>query len=367
MASLEIRGVTKKFGELVVLDGIDIAIEDGEFLVLVGPSGCGKSTLLNIIAGLETETSGEIMIGGRKVNDVHPKDRNIAMVFQSYALYPNMTVRKNITFGLEVRKVPRAMIDEAVLRVSDLLQIQALLDRKPSQLSGGQRQRVAMGRALVRDPSVFLFDEPLSNLDAKLRVEMRIEMKKLHHRLGTTIVYVTHDQTEAMNLASRIAVLDQGRIQQLGPPQQLYDHPDNLFVAGFIGSPAMNFLPGSLLKRDGHLLFRPDDGKGDHLLRIDHYPFAATPDDGDEVVFGIRPENVTLPDEIAGGNLFELDLIAEAVETNGFDKHVAFTYGNSELIGRFSAKTEPMLKQPMRVGLDLSNISIFDRRSELRL
>ncbi len=367
MASLEIRNVTKKFGEVVVLDGIDIAIEDGEFLVLVGPSGCGKSTLLNIVAGLETETSGEIAIDGRLVNDVHPKDRDIAMVFQSYALYPNMTVRKNITFGLEVRKVPRDRIDDAVARVSDLLQIQPLLDRKPSQLSGGQRQRVAMGRALVRDPSIFLFDEPLSNLDAKLRVEMRIEMKKLHHRLGTTIVYVTHDQTEAMNLATRIAVLDGGGIQQVGPPQYLYDHPDNLFVAGFIGSPAMNFLPGCLSKRDGQLLFRPDDGDGDHLFRVDHYPFAAPPEDGDEVVFGVRPESVTSPDEIQSGNLFELELVAEAVETNGFDKHVAFTYGSAELIGRFTAKTEPVPKQPMRIGLDLSNISLFDRRSERRL
>jgi multiple sugar transport system ATP-binding protein len=367
MASLEIKNVTKKFGETIVLDGIDFGIDDGEFLVLVGPSGCGKSTLLNIIAGLETETSGGIMINGRMINDVHPKDRDIAMVFQSYALYPNMTVRKNITFGLEVRKVPRAEINDAVARVSELLQIQPLLGRKPSQLSGGQRQRVAMGRALVRDPSIFLFDEPLSNLDAKLRVEMRIEMKKLHHRLGTTIIYVTHDQTEAMNLATRIAVLDRGRIQQLGPPQYLYDHPDNLFVAGFIGSPAMNFLPGSLSKLDGQLLFRPDDGEGDHLVGVDQYPFTATPEDGDEVIFGVRPESVTLPDEIESGNLFEMELVAEAVESNGFDKNVAFTYGKSELIGRFSAKTEPVIKQPMRIGMDLSNISLFDRRSKQRL
>ncbi len=365
MASLEIRALTKKFGDVTVLDHIGLVIQDGEFLVLVGPSGCGKSTLLNIIAGLESETCGEILIDGRAVNDVHPKDRDIAMVFQSYALYPNMTVRKNITFGLKVRNTPGPKIEEMLAAVSDLLKIGSLLDRKPAQLSGGQRQRVAMGRALVRDPSIFLFDEPLSNLDAKLRVEMRTEIKKLHHRLGTTIVYVTHDQTEAMNLATRIAVLHQGRIQQLGAPQHLYDHPDNLFVAGFIGSPAMNLLPGSLSSSDGGLYFRPGDGED--LIRVDHYPFREAPADGAPVVFGIRPECVTLPREVEGQARFEVELVAEAVETNGFDKHVAFAYGASELIGRLPAKAGLVAGQPMRVGFDLSGISIFDRRSERRL
>ena len=243
MASLEIRNLVKRFGEIEVLKDISIGINDGEFLVLVGPSGCGKSTLLNIIAGLETETGGDVLIDQKPVNDIHPKDRDIAMVFQSYALYPNMTVRKNITFGMRVRKTPADQIEEALSRVSNLLQITPLLDRKPSQLSGGQRQRVAMGRALVRDPKIFLFDEPLSNLDAKLRIEMRSEIKKIHQQLGTTIVYVTHDQIEAMTLATRVAVMKDGIVQQFDTPQKVYDQPANTFVAGFMGSPAMNLIP----------------------------------------------------------------------------------------------------------------------------
>src|SRR5215510_3191611 len=251
MAALSIRTLSKRYANLEVLKGINLDIESGEFTVLVGPSGCGKSTLLNIVAGLDHPSEGTVEIGGRVVDDVAPKDRDIAMVFQSYALYPSMTVRQNMTFGMECRNVPRARRNEAVARVAKLLQIDALLDRKPSQLSGGQRQRVAMGRALVRDPLLFLFDEPLSNLDAKLRVEMRMEIKRLHQRIGATIVYVTHDQIEAMTMATRIAVMNQGEVQQFADPDTVYRYPANLFVARFMGAPPMNTMPARLEAEDG--------------------------------------------------------------------------------------------------------------------
>ncbi|RUU51507.1 ABC transporter ATP-binding protein, partial [Mesorhizobium sp. M7A.T.Ca.TU.009.01.1.1] len=246
MAFLEIDGLRKRFGQVEILKGIDVELEKGGFLVLVGPSGCGKSTLLNTIAGLETITSGEIRVDGRTINDLHPSKRDIAMVFQSYALYPNMTVAGNISFGMEMRGVPAAERQKAIDKVAKVLQIGHLLQRKPSQLSGGQRQRVAMGRALVRDPKLFLFDEPLSNLDAKLRVDMRIEIKRLHATTGTTIVYVTHDQIEAMTLATKIAVMRDGEVQQFGTPAEIYNNPSNLFVADFMGSPAMNLIPATI-------------------------------------------------------------------------------------------------------------------------
>ncbi|HEY9344172.1 MAG TPA: sn-glycerol-3-phosphate ABC transporter ATP-binding protein UgpC, partial [Inquilinus sp.] len=251
MASLTIQNVIKRYGAIEILKGINIDIDDGEFLVLVGPSGCGKSTLLNMIAGLDTISDGTIAIDGRRVNELHPKDRDIAMVFQSYALYPNMSVEQNIGFGLEMRGVPKEDRAKAIADVARLLQMEHLLKRKPSQLSGGQRQRVAMGRALVRDPKVFLFDEPLSNLDAKLRVEMRTEIKKLHQRLKSTIVYVTHDQIEAMTLATRIAVMRAGELQQLGTPREIYDRPANTFVAGFMGSPPMNLIKAKVVDHNG--------------------------------------------------------------------------------------------------------------------
>src|SRR5499426_1145384 len=253
MATLEIRALRKRFGSLEILKGIDLSVEKGGFLVLVGPSGCGKSTLLNTIAGLESISSGEIRIGGHIVNGLHPSKRDIAMVFQSYALYPNMSVAQNMAFGMEMRGVPKAERDKAVAAVAKTLQIEHLLSRRPSQLSGGQRQRVAMGRALVRQPRVFLFDEPLSNLDAKLRVEMRTEIKKLHQRLGTTIVYETHDQIEAMTLASRIAIMRDGIVQQFAAPEEIYERPANMYVAGFVGSPSMNFLQGRLEARANEL------------------------------------------------------------------------------------------------------------------
>src|SRR5215472_15584130 len=255
MAALSVQGLHKRFGNTEVLKGIDLSVESGEFAVLLGPSGCGKSTLLNVIAGLEQPNAGEVEIGGRIVNAIPPKDRDIAMVFQSYALYPSMTVRRNITFGMECRGVPKPQQQEAVARVAALLQIDQLLERKPSQLSGGQRQRVAMGRALVRDPKLFLFDEPLSNLDAQLRVDMRTEIKQLHGRIRSTIIYVTHDQIEAMTMASRIAVMHQGLVQQFAEPRTVYDRPANTFVAGFMGSPRMNLAPARLQRNGaGHVL-----------------------------------------------------------------------------------------------------------------
>ncbi|MEY4218005.1 MAG: sn-glycerol-3-phosphate import ATP-binding protein UgpC [Pseudomonadota bacterium] len=288
MASVSIRTVKKNFGEVPILHGVDIEIKDGSFTVLVGPSGCGKSTLLRMIAGLEEISSGEIHIGNRQVNDLPPKERDIAMVFQNYALYPHMTVGQNMAFSLTLAKRPQEEIDKKVARAADILALGSLLERYPRQLSGGQRQRVAMGRAIVRDPQVFLFDEPLSNLDAKLRVAMRSEIKELHQRLQTTSIYVTHDQIEAMTMGDQIVVMRDGRIEQTGSPLELYDFPANQFVAGFIGSPAMNFLPGKLLVNAGQCQVELNDG-----LKLD-LPHPVQGQNGQPVVFGTRPEHLTL-------------------------------------------------------------------------
>src|SRR5580765_3811591 len=293
MASVAIRDVRKAFGAAQIIHGVSIDIQDGEFVILVGPSGCGKSTLLRMIAGLENITGGEIRIGERVVNNVPPKERDIAMVFQNYALYPHMTVAANMGFSLRLRGAPKQEIDSRVHRAAEILGLMPLLERYPRQLSGGQRQRVAMGRAIVRDPQVFLFDEPLSNLDAKLRVAMRTEIKELHQRLKTTTVYVTHDQIEAMTMGDQIVVMKDGRIEQTGSPLDLYDHPANLFVAGFIGSPAMNFLPGTLRRGGAGAHVELPDGT---LLAA---PRASGGTDGQSVVFGTRPEHLTLAD--AGG------------------------------------------------------------------
>jgi len=290
MASVSIRAVKKNFGEVAILHGVDIEIENGSFTVLVGPSGCGKSTLLRMIAGLEQVSGGDILIGDKRVNDVLPKARDIAMVFQNYALYPHMTVRENMAFALQMAKQDKPTIDAKVARAAEILALGALLDRYPRQLSGGQRQRVAMGRAIVRDPQVFLFDEPLSNLDAKLRVAMRAEIKELHMRLKTTSIYVTHDQIEAMTMGDQIVVMRDGRIEQTGSPLQLYDHPANQFVAGFIGSPAMNFLPGTLRRGGAGAQVELGDG-----TRLEAPPLAAGAD-GQPVIFGTRPEHLTLTD-----------------------------------------------------------------------
>src|SRR5512143_1588081 len=289
MASVTYENVVKKFGDMAAVDNISFHVDDKEFLVLVGPSGCGKTTALRLLAGLEEITEGTIRIADRVVNDIAPKDRDIAMVFQSYALYPHLSVYDNMAFGLKLRKVAKDEIKRRVNEAADVLGIKDLLQRKPRQLSGGQRQRVAVGRAIVREPKVFLFDEPLSNLDAKLRVAMRAEISKLHQRLQTTFIYVTHDQIEAMTMASRIAVINKGVLQQLDTPQNLYDHPNNLFVAGFIGSPAMNFFPGKLVKDNGKLCV----DTGDFVVEIPAKkagPYEKAV--GNDIIFGIRPENI---------------------------------------------------------------------------
>jgi multiple sugar transport system ATP-binding protein len=370
MASLTLDKVRKAFGPVEVLKEINLAIDDGEFLVLVGPSGCGKSTLLNLIAGLETATDGEIRIGDRVINDVHPKDRNIAMVFQSYALYPNMTVRKNITFGLEIRGVSNQERDKAVADVAKLLQIEPLLDRKPSQLSGGQRQRVAMGRALVRDPDIFLFDEPLSNLDAKLRVDMRTEIKKLHQRLGSTIVYVTHDQIEAMTLASRIAVMKDGILQQFDTPQNIYERPNNMFVAGFIGSPSMNFIDATLGEENGKLAITiPRDGNPIVL------PLFEAPENyrgyiGKDVVFGIRPEGLThkrTGSDEPGSQYVNFDSKVEVIEPTGADTMTVIEIAGKEIVARVRPDRQPKPGESMTFSADMSQISLFDPETELRI
>jgi multiple sugar transport system ATP-binding protein len=287
MASVEVSNVRKSFGGLEVIHGVSISVEDGEFVILVGPSGCGKSTLLRMVAGLESITSGELRIDGRLVNDVPPKERDIAMVFQNYALYPQMTVAKNMSFSLELARRPKAEIVEKVNKAADILGLQPLLERYPRQLSGGQRQRVAMGRAIVRDPAVFLFDEPLSNLDAKLRVQMRAEIKALQQRLGSTTLYVTHDQIEAMTMADKIVVLHDGAVEQVGTPLDLYDRPANLFVAGFIGSPAMNFITARLEGGEPRTIVTASGVK----VPLNVGPRAAA---GSEIIMGVRPEHVSL-------------------------------------------------------------------------
>jgi multiple sugar transport system ATP-binding protein len=365
MSALTIRDVHKRFGATEVLKGIGLEIGAGEFTVLVGPSGCGKSTLLNIIAGLEQQSSGTVEIGGRVVDDVAPKDRDIAMVFQSYALYPSMTVRQNITFGMECRHVPKAEQDAAVANVARLLQIEPLLGRKPSQLSGGQRQRVAMGRALVRDPLLFLFDEPLSNLDAKLRVEMRMEIKRLHQRIGATIVYVTHDQIEAMTMATRIAVMHQGSVQQFADPDTVYRYPSNLFVARFMGSPPMNTIAARLEAGEGGAVIVIGAGRPDEVrLPLREYEAAAS-FVGREVVLGIRPECIA-----EGSRRFSADppiivnAPVELVEPTGAETIVLLRLGGEPATARISPDIRPTPGAPAAFALDIRRICLFDPETE---
>jgi multiple sugar transport system ATP-binding protein len=369
MATLTIKGLHKRFGTVEVLKGIDIEARDGEFVVLVGPSGCGKSTLLALIAGLETVTSGQIYIDDRLVNGVAPKDRDIAMVFQSYALYPTMTARQNITFGMESRGVPRQERDEAVRRVAALLQIAPLLDRRPGQLSGGQRQRVAMGRALVRNPKLFLFDEPLSNLDAKLRVDMRTEIKKLHQRVGKTTVYVTHDQVEAMTLASRIAVMHQGSVQQFDVPHKVYARPANMFVAGFMGSPSMNFIAGMLVSGDeGTCIEIPVANGGTALLPLVRRP-ASTASAG-KVVLGIRPEHLFRYDadlKVRKPALAPLTAPVELVEPTGAETIAVLKIGERDIVGRFDPDGAPQPGETLALGIDMAHACLFDPGSQLLL
>jgi multiple sugar transport system ATP-binding protein len=350
MASLSIENVKKSFGATPVLHGVSIQIPDGAFVILVGPSGCGKSTLLRMIAGLEEITDGEIRIGSRVVNRVPPKERDIAMVFQSYALYPHMTVERNMAFSLRLKGAPIEEKKTKVGRAANILGLQDLLERYPKELSGGQRQRVAMGRAIVRDPSVFLFDEPLSNLDAKLRVQMRGEIKSLHQRLETTTVYVTHDQIEAMTMADQIVVMNQGRIEQIGAPLELYDRPANLFVAGFIGSPAMNFLAGTVCD-DG---FRTADGL---LLPLNANVAAHI---GNAAVYGIRPEHLAL--DGAG-----LPFSVELVEPTGSETQVQGKLGDQHFSGVFRERIDTKPGATIRVSPHSGAIHLFDTQSSRRL
>jgi len=355
MASVTISAVKKNFGAIPILHGVDIDIADGSFTVLVGPSGCGKSTLLRMIAGLEQISGGEIRIGDKRVNDLPPKERDIAMVFQNYALYPHMTVRENMAFSLSLAKMDKAGIDEKVGRAATILALESLLDRYPRQLSGGQRQRVAMGRAIVRDPQVFLFDEPLSNLDAKLRVAMRSEIKELHQRLKTTSIYVTHDQIEAMTMGDKIVVMRDGRIEQAGSPLDLYDMPANQFVAGFIGSPAMNFLPGTLLRSGGTAQVRLLDGT------VLPAPAGAGGSDGQSVVLGARPEHLSLVSE--GG----IPAQVVVVEPTGMDTFVICRHGELEMSAVFRERHEFSPGSNVRLQPDLTRAHLFDAASGQRL
>lgn len=370
MASLTIQNACKSFGSTEVLKGVSIDVASGEFIVLVGPSGCGKSTLLNLIAGLESISSGTIKIGDKIVNNVSPKDRDIAMVFQSYALYPNMNVYKNISFGLETRGVPKKEIEETVNRVAQLLQINQLLDRKPAQLSGGQRQRVAMGRAIARNPAVFLFDEPLSNLDAKLRVEMRTEIKLLHQRINTTIVYVTHDQIEAMTLADRIAIMKDGIVQQLDTPQQVYDNPTNIFVAGFIGSPSMNFIQCEVLESNGSPAIKLDTGAEEFKI----IPVSRTICDlqsyiGKKVVLGIRPEKLGhgFADQENNPDIHDLQCKVKVIEPTGPDTLVVVKINNKEVTCRVQPAEAKNPGETMTLMVDMSKAIFFDLETENRI
>ncbi|HEY6827323.1 MAG TPA: sn-glycerol-3-phosphate import ATP-binding protein UgpC [Gemmatimonadaceae bacterium] len=353
MAQVELRNVTKRYGTLEVIHGIDVQVADGEFIVIVGPSGCGKSTLLRMVAGLEPITGGEIVIGDRVVNRLEPKDRDIAMVFQNYALYPHMSVFENMAYGLRIRGLKKNDIGERVKRAADILELEPLLARTPRQLSGGQRQRVAMGRAIVREPAVFLFDEPLSNLDAKLRVQMRFEIQKLHRRLKTTSLYVTHDQVEAMTLAQRMIVMNAGRAEQIGSPMDVYENPQTLFVAGFIGSPAMNFMPGKV--------------DGDGRIALEHGGEARTSraplQSGRAVTVGIRPEHL-MPcnqrDAFVRGPV-------EMVEQLGADALVHIGHGGTPIIARVAHGTSPTVGATFCVAADPARVFAFDAATGQRL
>ena len=364
MKTLKIEDLSKNFGSTEVLKKINLEIDEGNFLVLLGPSGCGKSTLLNIIAGLETINEGNVFIDDYNVSKVEPKDRNIAMVFQSYALYPSMNVRENMIFGLKQAKTSKDKIENQLEKVSKFLQVDQLLERKPSQLSGGQRQRVAIGRALVREPRIFLFDEPLSNLDAKLRVEMRREIKKLHQQLKTTVVYVTHDQTEAMSLGTKIAIMNYGVIQQNDTPENIYNKPNNTFVADFIGSPSMNLIKGILKENSNNLSFFLD---GLNLeIPVDNYTFKVNDNlNNKEVFLGIRPEHIFF--KKLNENDFEITLRADLSEYIGHEQIITFNYVNQELLAKFPSTIKIELNKETKLYFDLTQVSMFDINSKERL
>jgi multiple sugar transport system ATP-binding protein len=365
MASVTYEHVYKRFGDVIAVNDLNIHIEDKEFLVLVGPSGCGKTTALRCLAGLEDISEGQILIGDQVVNDVAPKDRDIAMVFQSYALYPHMTVYDNMAFGLKLRKTPKVEIKRRVENAAKILGIEALLERRPRQLSGGQRQRVAVGRAIVREPKVFLFDEPLSNLDAKLRVETRANISKLHQQLQTTFIYVTHDQTEAMTMASRIAVINKGVLQQIDTPQMLYDYPDNLFVAGFIGSPAMNFFPATLVQNGEDLVV--DAGSFKVVIPKDrvapYQPYA-----GHAVIFGIRPDDIHNPDFAPPGIIAQpVEAIVDVTELMGNEIFVYLKSGTHNFVARVDPRARYQVDAPVQMVFNMDNMHIFDRETELAI
>jgi multiple sugar transport system ATP-binding protein len=357
MARVLLKNVTKRYGDVVAVQEFNLEIADKEFLVLVGPSGCGKSTTLRMIAGLEEISGGDLHIGDRRVNDVAPKDRDVAMVFQNYALYPHMSVFENMSFALKLRKVPKAEINKKVHKVADILDIESLLDRKPKQLSGGQRQRVAMGRAIIREPSVFLFDEPLSNLDAKLRVQMRVELSRLHNRLQTTIVYVTHDQVEAMTLADRIVVMKDGWIQQVGAPMEVYHKPANAFVAGFIGSPSMNFLSGRIDRADDGALRIVGDGFDMPV------PGAYKDVDLSNVQIGIRPQGIS--------PTFEGDARISAqvtvIEPMGNETFFYFDVGGLQIVARSDSGSDARVGDELSFGIDMDAVHLFDAATGARL
>jgi multiple sugar transport system ATP-binding protein len=358
MARVQFRNVYKKFGDVTAVNDLSIEVEDKEFLVLVGPSGCGKTTSLRCIAGLEEASSGEISIGEQVVNEIPPKDRDIAMVFQSYALYPHMTVFDNMAFGLKLRKMPKPEIQKRVENAAKILDIQELLERKPRELSGGQRQRVALGRAIVREPKVFLFDEPLSNLDAKLRVQMRKEISKLHKKLNTTFVYVTHDQVEAMTMGTKIAVMNFGVLQQMDTPQKLYEEPANKFVAGFIGSPSMNFFLSKIIEKKGKLMIET----GDFTVEIPkqkneiYKRFVDKP-----VIFGIRPEDIHNPKFAPIGiEACVIDCKVDLLELMGDEIYAYLVTGNHDFVARVDSRTKFTLGESVQVAFDMSRMHIFD-------
>lgn len=362
MASVTYDQVFKNFDEVVAVNNLSLEIEDKEFLVLVGPSGCGKSTALRLLAGLEEITSGTLKIDDRVVNDVAPKDRDIAMVFQSYALYPHMSVYDNMAFGLKLRDYPKDEIEERVQRAAEILGITPLLDRKPRQLSGGQRQRVALGRAIVRDPKVFLLDEPLSNLDAKLRVQTRAEITKLHQRLETTFIYVTHDQVEAMTMANRIAVMNHGVLMQVDTPQKLYDSPNNLFVAGFIGSPAMNFFNAQLLKEGEDIVIKTDS----FAVKVPENRRKALEGHlGKPVIFGLRPENIHDPNYAPPRIISqEVEAIVDLTELMGNEIFLFLKSGEDDYVARVDPRTSYQMGDKVTMAFNMANMHIFDKETE---
>ena len=366
MSSVTFDHVYKRWGDVVAVNDLNIQVADKEFLVFVGPSGCGKTTSLRLLAGLEEISDGRILIGDRVVNDVPPKDRDIAMVFQSYALYPHMSVYDNMAFGLKLRKTPKVDIDRRVKEAADILDIGHLLDRKPKQLSGGQRQRVAVGRAIVREPAVFLFDEPLSNLDAKLRVQTRAQITRLHQRLQTTFIYVTHDQVEALTMASRIAVMKDGLLQQIDSPQNLYDHPNNVFVAGFIGSPSMNFFDATLAESDGKLEV---NAGGFRMTVPEEKAKEWRQFKGRQVIFGIRPEDIHSKQFVAPG-ILESDMTAttEVVELMGNEIYLYLnTRDKKQFVARVDPRVRTSMGQDMELAVNMANAHIFDPKTEVSL